>query len=287
MRIKPLLIASAAAGACAAGARPASARSAGAGAAANQYPNNSIGPTVGAARHRAREHRGSAGAGRERGRGSQRRSTCRRRRRRSNIRAGRAATRGPSACSIPAAMGLGADAVGRCERRLPVDADAADGHADRVALGAYRAARRAARQGARAARRQSGRLGRRARLAAACGWAKPTPRGCWSPGVDTDRFTPKMVQVAVQSALANADPPALCPIEDGIRKYDPQRARAGPGDVLVARRRAGDARRRRSTTRAASAASAGSTWRSPQKVVGAGADTGAGGDDRMGSGRSA
>ena len=40
-------------------------------------------------------------------------------------------------------------------------------------------------------------------------------------GVDTDRFTPKMVQVAVQSALANADPPALCPLEDGIRKYDP------------------------------------------------------------------
>ena len=40
-------------------------------------------------------------------------------------------------------------------------------------------------------------------------------------GVDTDRFTPKMTQVAVQSALANADPPALCPIEDGIRKYDP------------------------------------------------------------------
>jgi hypothetical protein len=40
-------------------------------------------------------------------------------------------------------------------------------------------------------------------------------------GVDTDDFTPKMVQVAVQSALATADPPALCPIEDGIRKYDP------------------------------------------------------------------
>src|SRR5437762_4168869 len=39
-------------------------------------------------------------------------------------------------------------------------------------------------------------------------------------GVDTDRFTPKMTQVAVQSALANADPPALCPIEDGISKYD-------------------------------------------------------------------
>jgi hypothetical protein len=41
-------------------------------------------------------------------------------------------------------------------------------------------------------------------------------------GVDTDRFTPKMVQVAVQSALANADPPALCPIEEGIRRHDPR-----------------------------------------------------------------
>ena len=40
-------------------------------------------------------------------------------------------------------------------------------------------------------------------------------------GVDTDRFTPKMVQVAVQGALATADPPALCPIEEGIRKYEP------------------------------------------------------------------
>ena len=43
--------------------------------------------------------------------------------------------------------------------------------------------------------------------------------GCGS-GVDTDRFTPKMVQVAVQAALATADPPALCPIESGISKYD-------------------------------------------------------------------
>lgn len=39
-------------------------------------------------------------------------------------------------------------------------------------------------------------------------------------GVDVDRFTPKMVQVGVQSALATADPPALCPLQDGIRKYD-------------------------------------------------------------------
>jgi hypothetical protein len=40
-------------------------------------------------------------------------------------------------------------------------------------------------------------------------------------GVDVDRFTPKMVQVSIQSALANSDPAALCPLEDGIRKYDP------------------------------------------------------------------
>ena len=39
--------------------------------------------------------------------------------------------------------------------------------------------------------------------------------------VDTDRFTPKMVQVAVQAALATADPPSLCPLEDAIRKYEP------------------------------------------------------------------
>jgi hypothetical protein len=41
-------------------------------------------------------------------------------------------------------------------------------------------------------------------------------------GVDTNRFTPKMVQVAVQVALATADAPALCPIQDGIRKYEPR-----------------------------------------------------------------
>jgi hypothetical protein len=39
-------------------------------------------------------------------------------------------------------------------------------------------------------------------------------------GVDVDRFTPKMYQVAVQSALANADPSALCPLEAGIREVE-------------------------------------------------------------------
>lgn len=38
--------------------------------------------------------------------------------------------------------------------------------------------------------------------------------------VDTDRFTPKMVQVAVQSALASSDPLALCPLGDGIRSAE-------------------------------------------------------------------
>jgi hypothetical protein len=35
-------------------------------------------------------------------------------------------------------------------------------------------------------------------------------------GVDVDDFTPKMFQVAMQSALANADPSALCPLQDGL-----------------------------------------------------------------------
>jgi len=40
--------------------------------------------------------------------------------------------------------------------------------------------------------------------------------------VDTDRFTPKMVQVAVQAALATSDPLGLCPLTDGIRKAEPR-----------------------------------------------------------------
>ena len=39
--------------------------------------------------------------------------------------------------------------------------------------------------------------------------------------VDTDRFTPKMTQVAVQSALATSDPLALCPLTEGMRKVEP------------------------------------------------------------------
>ena len=39
-------------------------------------------------------------------------------------------------------------------------------------------------------------------------------------GVDVADFTPKMYQVAVQSALANADPSGLCPLEDGLGKVE-------------------------------------------------------------------
>ena len=39
-------------------------------------------------------------------------------------------------------------------------------------------------------------------------------------GVDVDRFTPKMFQIALQSGLASADPSALCPIQDGLEDVE-------------------------------------------------------------------
>ena len=41
-------------------------------------------------------------------------------------------------------------------------------------------------------------------------------------GVDVADFTPKLFQVAVQSALANADPSALCPLVGGLEKVERQ-----------------------------------------------------------------
>ncbi len=38
--------------------------------------------------------------------------------------------------------------------------------------------------------------------------------------VDTDRFTPKMNQVALQSALASSDPSAMCPLEAGLGELE-------------------------------------------------------------------
>ena len=40
--------------------------------------------------------------------------------------------------------------------------------------------------------------------------------------VDSDRFTPKMRQIALQSALANSDPSAMCPIEPDLSKVEPR-----------------------------------------------------------------
>jgi hypothetical protein len=40
--------------------------------------------------------------------------------------------------------------------------------------------------------------------------------------VDSDRFTPKMNQVALQSALASSDPSAMCPVEGGLGKVEPR-----------------------------------------------------------------
>ncbi|MBA3730157.1 MAG: hypothetical protein H0W92_05065, partial [Sphingomonas sp.] len=42
--------------------------------------------------------------------------------------------------------------------------------------------------------------------------------------VDTDTFTPKMVQVAAQVALANSDPSGLCAIENELPKVEPKMA---------------------------------------------------------------
>ena len=40
--------------------------------------------------------------------------------------------------------------------------------------------------------------------------------------VDSDDFTPKMRQVALQSALASSDPSAMCPLEAGLSKVEPK-----------------------------------------------------------------
>ena len=91
--------------------------------------------------------------------------------------------------------------------------------------------------------------------------------------VDSDRFTPKMVQVGVQSALANADPPALCPIETASANMNPASMRWS----------ARCARRCRASRRAPSAQIddarrhgriGGIDLTLAEKVVGAGADTG-------------
>jgi hypothetical protein len=90
--------------------------------------------------------------------------------------------------------------------------------------------------------------------------------------VDSDRFTPKMRQVALQSALATSDPSAMCPLESGLSKVEP---RVAPLVTAIcaslsgeAERAAADieAARRRGRVGAIDLALA-------DKVVGAGAET--------------
>lgn len=91
-------------------------------------------------------------------------------------------------------------------------------------------------------------------------------------GVDVADFTPKMYQVAVQSALANADPSALCPLEEGLGKVERAvlplikamcASLSGASEVAAADI---DAARRRGRVGGIDLALA-------DKVVGAGADT--------------
>lgn len=91
-------------------------------------------------------------------------------------------------------------------------------------------------------------------------------------GVDTDRFTPRMFQVGVQSALANADPAALCPLQDGIQKINPNLVQvvdamcaALAGEPETANAQIDSARRRGRTK--------GIDLELAQKVIGAGANT--------------
>ena len=91
-------------------------------------------------------------------------------------------------------------------------------------------------------------------------------------GVDVADFSPKMFQVAAQSALANADPSALCPLRDGLEKIERQilplvramcASLSGSNEVAAADI---DTARRRGSFQAIDLALA-------DKVVGAGADT--------------
>lgn len=91
-------------------------------------------------------------------------------------------------------------------------------------------------------------------------------------GVDTDRFTPKMYQIAVQSALANADPSGLCPLQAGIEKVERNIAQlvdamcaALAGEPETAAAQVDSARRRGRMS--------GIDLELAQKVVGAASDT--------------
>lgn len=91
-------------------------------------------------------------------------------------------------------------------------------------------------------------------------------------GVDVEDFTPKMTQVAVQSALANADPAGLCPLRPRLGSVEPKveplvRAMCSglEGESSSAASQIGQIRRRGRVR--------GIDMVLADKVVGAGADT--------------
>ena len=90
--------------------------------------------------------------------------------------------------------------------------------------------------------------------------------------VDSDRFTPKMRQVALQSALASSDPSAMCPLESGISKVEP---RVAPLVTAICASLSGEAERAASDIEAARRRGrvGAIDLALADKVVGAGAET--------------
>ena len=263
MRIKPLLIAAAAiALALPALAQEVAQTAAGARRRA-AFRRTAPAPCASAAAT-GRDTRWRRAARRKRGRRGRRPLNCLRRRRRSNIPAGRGAIRGVVGQLNPAELGLGADPWGAASGAFLSTPDAADGHAARLALGAYRAPRRAARQGARAAQRQSRRLGRRARLAAASHGrsgrgADAGRRGRHRP-VHAEDGPGRGAERAREWRSAGAVPDSRTASANTIR-ISARWCRRCARRLPASRTR----RPRRSTMRAAAAASAGSTWRLPRR----------------------
>ena len=135
----------------------------------------------------------------------------------------------------------------------------ADGRAARVALAAHGAPRCAARRRLTLPSSSIRSTGLPSAPGCSFAWARRMQRGC-SSRASTRTCSPRDTQVAVQSALANGDAAALCPLEDGISKYDPNiRGLVQAMCSSLAGQR--HWRPRKLTMPAAAAASAGSTWR--------------------------
>src|SRR5688572_105997 len=90
--------------------------------------------------------------------------------------------------------------------------------------------------------------------------------------MDSDRFTPKMRQIALQSALANSDPSAMCAVEPELSKVEP---RVAPLVTAICASLSGEAERAAADIEAARRRGRLSPIdiALADKVVGAGAET--------------